>query len=104
MCSRTGIHAEVNGSRLPMSNDLITEKLGKFGIQGAEDLIHEIYSVPGWILQDCRTCMPLECWRMFSCIQSMMRRKGKNKRQEPFEDARARTRGKLRCCMRQDQA
>ena len=38
-------HLKVNGSRKPLANDLITEKLGKFGIQGAEDLIHEIHTV-----------------------------------------------------------
>merc|ERR1719159_2016940 len=37
-------HVKVNKQRLPITNDLITEKLGQFGIEGVEDLIHEIYT------------------------------------------------------------
>merc|ERR1719247_2283450 len=37
-------HVKVNKQRLPITNELITEKLGQFGIEGVEDLIHEIYT------------------------------------------------------------
>lgn len=39
-------YAKINGQRIPISsNDVIEEKLGKFGIMGVEDLVHEIYTV-----------------------------------------------------------
>ncbi|CAJ1435000.1 unnamed protein product [Effrenium voratum] len=37
---------KVNKQRIPLSsNDIISESLGKFGIHGMEDIIHEIYTV-----------------------------------------------------------
>merc|ERR1712118_568753 len=39
-------HVKVNKQRLPITNELISEKLGQFGIEGVEDLIHEIYTAP----------------------------------------------------------
>jgi large subunit ribosomal protein L7e len=38
--------AKVNGQRLPIhDNNVIEENLGKFGIRGIEDLIHELVTV-----------------------------------------------------------
>lgn len=35
-----------NYSRLPItSNEMISENLGKYGIHGVDDLVHEIYKV-----------------------------------------------------------
>ncbi|CAE7360210.1 RPL7D, partial [Symbiodinium pilosum] len=37
---------KVNKQRLPLaSNDIISDNLGKYGIHGMEDIIHEIYTV-----------------------------------------------------------
>mmetsp|Transcript_48790 Transcript_48790/g.91405 ORF Transcript_48790/g.91405 Transcript_48790/m.91405 type:complete len:255 (+) Transcript_48790:73-837(+) len=37
---------KVNKQRLPLSsNDIISDNLGKFGVHGMEDIIHEIYTV-----------------------------------------------------------
>jgi large subunit ribosomal protein L7e len=39
-------YAKVNGERIPIqSNDIIHQSLGKYGIHGMDDLIHEIYTV-----------------------------------------------------------
>ena len=39
-------YAKINGNRIPItSNEIIEQKLGKFGIICMEDLIHEIYTV-----------------------------------------------------------
>lgn len=39
-------YAKVNGNRMPIhNNSIISEQLGKFGIHGMDDLIHEIYTV-----------------------------------------------------------
>ena len=38
--------AKVQGSRIPLqSNDIISDNLGKFGIHGVDDLVHELYTV-----------------------------------------------------------
>lgn len=38
--------AKVNGQRLPIhDNNVIEENLGKFGIRGIEDLVHELVTV-----------------------------------------------------------
>eukprot|EP00388_Colpodella_angusta_P009451 GDKJ01025142.1.p1 GENE.GDKJ01025142.1~~GDKJ01025142.1.p1 ORF type:complete len:255 (-),score=76.06 GDKJ01025142.1:119-883(-) len=38
-------YAKINGQRIPItSNEMVAEHLGKFGIQGVEDLVHEIYT------------------------------------------------------------
>lgn len=39
-------YAKVNNQRVKIqSNDIISDNLGKYGIQGMDDLIHEIYTV-----------------------------------------------------------
>jgi len=39
-------YGKVNGSRIPLDNNqVISENLGKYGIHGMDDLIHEIYTV-----------------------------------------------------------
>jgi len=39
-------YAKVNGSRIPLTSNLIVEKhLGKYGLTCVEDLIHEIHTV-----------------------------------------------------------
>jgi large subunit ribosomal protein L7e len=44
--TKTGRYMRKNYSRLPIvSNEMISEKLGQFGIHGVDDLIHEIYKV-----------------------------------------------------------
>lgn len=43
---KTCKYARKNYSRLPLvSNDMISENLGKYGIHGVDDLVHEIYKV-----------------------------------------------------------
>mmetsp|Transcript_12168 Transcript_12168/g.13701 ORF Transcript_12168/g.13701 Transcript_12168/m.13701 type:complete len:205 (-) Transcript_12168:38-652(-) len=38
-------HAKINKQRIPLTdNEIISEKLGEFGIHGMEDLVHEIYT------------------------------------------------------------
>merc|ERR1719450_1615578 len=38
-------HGKVNKSRIPLSdNEIISEAIGKYGIHGVEDIIHEIYT------------------------------------------------------------
>jgi len=39
-------YAKIGNERTPLNcNEIISEKLGKYGIHGVEDLIHEIYTV-----------------------------------------------------------
>jgi len=39
-------YAKVNGERIPLQcNEIISENLGKYGIHGVDDLIHELYTV-----------------------------------------------------------
>merc|ERR1711869_152331 len=39
-------YAKINRERLPIQdNQIISENLGKYGIHGMDDLIHEIYTV-----------------------------------------------------------
>jgi len=39
-------YGKVNGERVPIQcNDVISKQLGKYGIHGVDDLIHEIYTV-----------------------------------------------------------
>merc|ERR1719388_700107 len=38
-------YGKVNGNRIPLSsNEIIVEKLGKYGICGIEDMVHELYT------------------------------------------------------------
>jgi len=45
-------YGKVNGQRIPLqSNDIVSKELGKFGVHGVDDLIHQLYTVGPYFKQ-----------------------------------------------------